>query len=123
MSMFGALLSALKSEINWIMSSLAVASTVAEGPPSGDAPPADTAAHDANAANLPDAKGAEIASIVDTHADNAPAPHHAADTSAQDDYLYRVANDANDAATPTQDSGGLLLAAASDSEVGTVADA
>ena|SRR6266446_15461 len=123
MSMLFAVLSALKSEINWIISSLAVADTAAEGSAPGDAPAADAAAHDANAGNAPDAKGTEMTSIVDTHADDAPAHHHAADSSAQEDYLHRVAYDANaDAAATLVDSGGVLLAAASVGELGNVLD-
>src|SRR5258706_10308339 len=108
MSLLSTLLSAVKSEIDWVISSLAVAETAADQPAYA---PTDKPA-DAGAASAPDVKGPELASIVDTHADSAPV-HHAAGSSVEQNYLHHIKYEVGDnAATHSQSA--ILASASSD---------
>src|SRR5215831_7638088 len=111
MSLLSAFLSAVKSEINWVISSLALAETNADAQqaeaPAGNRKPSP----DADAAHT-DAK-IDVASIVKTQDDSAP--HHQAplSLSAEQNYLHHVAYHTEDGDASNAKSA-LLASAAGD---------
>jgi hypothetical protein len=112
MSLLSAFLSAVKSEIDWVISSLALAERAAESQPA-DAPADDgTPSKDADATHS-DAK-AEAASIVTAHEDGAPHHHAPASLSADQNYLHHIAYHAEDG---SETKSALLASAASDQSV------
>jgi hypothetical protein len=96
MSLLSAFLSAVKSEIDWAISSLALAETAADSQPAEA--PADDAkqAPDANAAHS-EAKS-EVTSIVTTQEDSAPHHHAPASLAAEQNYLHHIAYNTDDGA-------------------------
>ncbi|HYM18113.1 MAG TPA: NF038122 family metalloprotease [Micropepsaceae bacterium] len=94
MSLLSAFLSAVKSEINWVISSLALAETAADAQPA-EAPAGDgKPSHDADATPT-DAK-LEVASIVKTQDDSAPHHHAPLSLNAEQNYLHHIAYHSDD---------------------------